>query len=931
MDIASLLFPTRPAAKAQTGIGSVFMQSHPPITALTRTPQQTAREAQQIGASDATIRAAERVIASRFSTAGWELEDRNGVTVGEGPDDNSEPGYLAIRDLLRRPYNPQAGDPQTQTPRTWAQLTALTCRHMGLCGVAFWYLDQAEALAGTPLSILYINPARMTPVIDRAGALTGWVLDKDKPNGDVPLEVERVIPFYLEPPDEGVWPHGLVESAIAKSEVSRLADRHVSMTLAAGGRLSGIMSPKEGFLDDAVYHQLVRDIRTIAEAPDAAKRMLILRGPVEYTQSSASLSDLDLVALSHLTREDKLALWGVPHSILGLPTPGGLGGGTSKDADEAIFWQNAVGPRLRAFAETLQTLLLDRYAALGLPVEIEFEEPEFDDRMPQFDMAAKSMVIPMTTKERRDLLGLDPFGDERDDEVWLAAGVVRSDIPPVAPTAMRETEEDEETEALDPLSGKAAEVPAYVRAAARRGLEYYDQGKAGDGLVAATVTAARDLAAGRVSDAKLRRIGPWIARHLVDLDAPQNSDPDHPDYPGAGAVAMLLWGAGTTREQALRTQRWAEAAVEALDAAPAKAKGDPAVAAIRRRQADAMTKALSDVLAGLAAEVAKKVEKNYDHIARRPGDVSAYWDAGKAEALLMDALTPHVEQIAQETTSRLARDLAPGKAGLLDSILPRLLRSVGARIKTVADRTLIGDIRTLVEQGIADGLGPREVGRLIEDKIGITDYRSPDRNAGTTYLAERIARTEAMFVQNAAAIETYRDYGVTMVRAIDGGDPDEEPGMDGLTCAERNGRVYPLSEAMSILDHPNGTLDWAPVAESMLPEAAPAAMKAEVSMPAITVQPQIVVNVPEQPAPVVHVAAPEVHVAAPPAPVVNVTSPDVNVVVPEQKAVEVMNVRVVESVPIDVATMPAPPPRRTTQVVVRGPDGKVVGAETVTE
>ena len=29
-----------------------------------------------------------------------------------------------------------------------------TLRHMGLCGTSFWYLDQTEALSGTPLGIL---------------------------------------------------------------------------------------------------------------------------------------------------------------------------------------------------------------------------------------------------------------------------------------------------------------------------------------------------------------------------------------------------------------------------------------------------------------------------------------------------------------------------------------------------------------------------------------------------------------------------------------------------------------------------------------------------------------------------------------------------------------------------------------------------------
>ena len=86
------------------------------------------------------------------------------------------------------------------------------------------------------------------------------------------------------------------------------------------------------------------------------------------------------------------------------------------------------------------------------------------------------------------------------------------------------------------------DVPAYIRAAARKGLDYYGQGLAGDGLVDRTVREARDMARGDISEDKVIRTNAWGARHLVDLDAPKNSNPDDKEFPGAGAVAFYLWG-----------------------------------------------------------------------------------------------------------------------------------------------------------------------------------------------------------------------------------------------------------------------------------------------------------------------------------------------------------------------------------------------------
>jgi HK97 family phage prohead protease len=119
-----------------------------------------------------------------------------------------------------------------------------------------------------------------------------------------------------------------------------------------------------------------------------------------------------------------------------------------------------------------------------------------------------------------------------------------------------------------PLSEERAinqEAPAYMRAAARRGLEYYEQGLAGDGVTPGTIREARAMAEGTVSDDKWVRIAAWIARHLVDLDAP-DANPESENYPSAGVVAHLLWGSGPTRRAAQRTQDYADSVVARIRA-----------------------------------------------------------------------------------------------------------------------------------------------------------------------------------------------------------------------------------------------------------------------------------------------------------------------------------------------------------------------------
>jgi uncharacterized protein len=86
------------------------------------------------------------------------------------------------------------------------------------------------------------------------------------------------------------------------------------------------------------------------------------------------------------------------------------------------------------------------------------------------------------------------------------------------------------------------DVPAYISTAAARGLELRADGFGGDGLTEGTVREAGAMADGYITEDKVVRANAWAARHAVDLDAPQNTDPDNDGWPGAGAVAHYLWG-----------------------------------------------------------------------------------------------------------------------------------------------------------------------------------------------------------------------------------------------------------------------------------------------------------------------------------------------------------------------------------------------------
>ena len=109
-------------------------------------------------------------------------------------------------------------------------------------------------------------------------------------------------------------------------------------------------------------------------------------------------------------------------------------------------------------------------------------------------------------------------------------------------------------------------VPDYVQANAQRGLDNLDL--AGDGLVDATISEARQLARGSITEEKLRKLSAWIKRHRGDLQSEQVKDGEI----SAGVVAHWLWGSGSADisvgsmlKGADRTIAWADREIEKLD------------------------------------------------------------------------------------------------------------------------------------------------------------------------------------------------------------------------------------------------------------------------------------------------------------------------------------------------------------------------------
>ena len=106
------------------------------------------------------------------------------------------------------------------------------------------------------------------------------------------------------------------------------------------------------------------------------------------------------------------------------------------------------------------------------------------------------------------------------------------------------------------------QVPVYIQQNAARGLQYVEAGKGGSGLTEKTINEAVGMSKGNISDDKIIRMNAWFKRHVGDLNTADNTDPESPDFPGAGAVAFYLWGGNPLDKE--QSMKWAERQAERL-------------------------------------------------------------------------------------------------------------------------------------------------------------------------------------------------------------------------------------------------------------------------------------------------------------------------------------------------------------------------------
>lgn len=254
--------------------------------------------------------------------------------------------------------------------------------------------------------------------------------------------------------------------------------------------------------------------------------------------------------------------------------------------------------------------------------------------------------------------------------------------------------------------------PGNVRAALRKGLDLYEQGKGGDGLVDDTVSWAKRLASGEaITPDKVIKMNAWHARHASDKVP--GWDKEGSETPGY--VAFLLWGGAPGK-------RWSAGIVDDM----------------RQQDEEREGKALDR------------------------DDIEAIWDGDYWQSVFADRLLDQLQVAAEAGGTDAFNQLGvQADFNLNTPDGQAFLRGRAQRFAEQINDTTWDLLKGRLADAIDNGLSMREIEDVVQQTMG-------DRIRSS---AETIARTEVIGALNGGSLYGAKASGVpgkkTWIAALD--------------------------------------------------------------------------------------------------------------------------------------------------------------------
>ncbi|MEQ9135748.1 MAG: phage portal protein [Thalassobaculum sp.] len=329
-----------------------------------------------------------------------------------------------LLDLLNRPNRHHTG----------RQFWKLYQKYLDVTGSAYiWLVRNTELWADAKIGEMHLlRPDLMKVLYDSQKEIAGY--EFYRPGADpITFKPEDIIYSFNPDPLDPLCGESILRSGVRAIDLENQLADYQSKVLRNGGQIPGVFNFKTTLNKEQITALKEGYKEEYAGAKNAGMP-LFLGGDAKYERTSLSPDELSYLESKGATLDDICLMTGVPRSVLARTSDETF---ANADASIAIFLRETIKPLL----ENLTTLLDWRLIPDDLDLTFVDPTPEDVDRKIKL-LTAANAVNALTTNEKREMLGQDPYPDKAADEILIPFSVMPLGAEKAAPAA--EKPEDEE-------------------------------------------------------------------------------------------------------------------------------------------------------------------------------------------------------------------------------------------------------------------------------------------------------------------------------------------------------------------------------------------------------------------------------------------------------------------------------------------------------
>lgn len=225
------------------------------------------------------------------------------------------------------------------------------------------FLEVVYGSDGKPKELWNLDATTMRVKADQHGTITGYIQSpRWSSAGRVDFSPREVIHFKLG--TKGATLYGLspLISLVLPVTVDRFAQVYNRSFFINGAKIRGAFIMK-----DATPEQVERNreyLQAKAKNPDQAHADLVLEGEIEYKQISVNQKDMEFLELREFTRNEILAVYGVPPSKVSIIETGNIGSGTGEHQTQTFYEETILPFQMRVAEKITKHIIRDGFGIM---------------------------------------------------------------------------------------------------------------------------------------------------------------------------------------------------------------------------------------------------------------------------------------------------------------------------------------------------------------------------------------------------------------------------------------------------------------------------------------------------------------------------------------------------------------------------------------